>query len=154
MGMGEGLGSGNAVGEDIADGKLTLGGLVDEVVERAAGHVLGNDVGSAVVLAEVEDGDDVGVPPETGHRLRFAEDAATTEFIEAVGLDHRDGDLPLQAGVLRQVDLFAAPFAEEGADVVAAVDEGLVSYALVSLCLDAGLRLGEALDLRWQAILL
>jgi integrase len=38
--------------------------------------------------------------------------------------------------------------------VQAAVDEGLVSYALVSLCLDAGLRLGEALGLRWQAILL
>jgi integrase len=36
--------------------------------------------------------------------------------------------------------------------VQAAVDEGLVSYALVSLCLDAGLRLGEALGLRWQAI--
>lgn len=33
--------------------------------------------------------------------------------------------------------------------VASARDEGLVAYVLVLLCLDAGLRLGEALGLRW-----
>ena len=36
--------------------------------------------------------------------------------------------------------------------VVASAEEGLIPLAFVLLCLDAGLRLGEALGLRWQSI--
>ena len=41
---------------------------------------------------------------------------------------------------------------EIGSLVAAASEEGLVAQTLVLLCLDAGLRLGEALGLRWRAI--
>ena len=80
--------------------------------------------GCAILFADVEDGDDVGVVTEAGHGLGFAAYALQAQEVEAVGLDHGEGDVAVEAGVVGQVDALAPALAQERAHFVAAGGEG------------------------------
>ena len=78
---------------------------LDATFERSAREVLHHDVRKVVHLADVEDGDDVRVG-ELGKRARFLhEHAAQVAVSGGRGVEDLDGDLALERGVLRQVDL-------------------------------------------------
>ena len=77
--------------------------------------------GCAVLVADVEDGDDVRVVAEPAHRLRLALHARQAVGVEALGLDQREGDVAVEQRVVRQVDLLLAALAEEALHLVAAV---------------------------------
>jgi hypothetical protein len=92
-------------------------------IDGAAGHVLADDVWLAVVLADVVDGDDVGVAAELAHGLRLALNAGEAGVVEALGLNDGHGDLAVEALVVGEVDALASAFAEEVFHVVAAARE-------------------------------
>ena len=69
--------------------------LLEQPLEIAPGHVLGDDVGPAVLLADVVDGDDVGVVAQAAHRLRLAVDSDQAGLVQALRLDDSDGDIPV-----------------------------------------------------------
>ncbi len=96
----------------------------EEVVDRSAGHVLAHDVGPAVIVADVEDGDDVGVVAEAAHGLGFPADALEAGGVEILGLDGGQGHLPVEGLVVCQVDALAPPFTEKSADLVPPGTEG------------------------------
>ena len=87
--------------------------------------VLRNDVRRAVLVADVEDGDDVRVVAEARHRARFAVDAAAAGVVEAVGAHDRDRDLAIEPRVARDVHTLARPLPDEGADLIAPAVDGL-----------------------------
>ena len=60
--------------DGLVDGESAVLGPVQEVVHRAARHVLADDERPAVLLADVVDGDDVGMVAESGHGLGFPAD--------------------------------------------------------------------------------
>jgi len=76
-------------------------------------------------LAEVEDGDDVGMGAEAAHGLRLPGDALAGGVVEAVGLYQGEGDVAVQRGVVGEVDALLAALAEEALDGVAAIRKGL-----------------------------
>ena len=63
-----------------------------------------------VLLAQVEHGDDVGVGTQPAHGLGLPVDPGHAYFVQALGLDEGEGHLPVQHGVLGQVDLLLASF--------------------------------------------
>ena len=65
-----------------------------------------------------------GVVAELRHRLRFALHARESLRVEAVRLDHGDGDIALQLLVVREIDALASAFAQEATHGVAATGEG------------------------------
>ena len=87
-----------------------VGGLertrpLDAALDRSAREVLHHDVRKVVDLADVEDRDDIRVG-ELGKRARFLhEHAAQVAVGGGRGVEDLDGDLALERGVLRQVDL-------------------------------------------------
>src|SRR5207244_12072226 len=85
---------------------------------------LGDDERLAVVLADVVDSDDMRVVAEAAHRLRLAPDARDPGLVEALCLDHREGDVAVEFGVVREVDLLAPAFTKEALHQVAAAGEG------------------------------
>ena len=91
---------------------------------RTTGHELGDDVGLAVLVADVEHGDDVGVVAEARHRPGFAVDAAAAGVVEPVGLDDRDGDVAAEPGVARGVHDLARAFAEQTLHPVTVLADG------------------------------
>ncbi len=125
MGVRERLGGGDPIMQYVANRKLAVGGALDQVVEGAAGHVLGDDVRLAIVLAKIKHGDDVGMAAQPSHGLGLTQDAAAAVLVEAVDLDHGDRNFTIEARVLGELDLLAASFTEELAHLVAAVHQGL-----------------------------
>ena len=78
----------------------------EPVGERAARQVLHDDVGTPLVLADVEDRDDARSVREPRGREAFAREAARIASLSAKRSDeHLDGDGPRQVGVLGAVDL-------------------------------------------------
>ena len=77
----------------------------------------------ALVLAEVEDADDVRVRTEATHRLRLAGDALAAYVIEALRLDEGERHVAVEELIVGEVDALLAAFAEELADPVAASSE-------------------------------
>src|SRR5205085_10554983 len=61
----------------------------------------------------------VRVVAETRHRLRLALDPLSRRLVETLGLDERDGNVPVEARVVREVDALAPALAEEALDHVA-----------------------------------
>jgi len=76
------------------------------------------------LLAQVEDGDDVGMATEAAHRLGLARDALAGGVVEAIGLDQGEGDVAVERRVVGEVDALLAALAQEALDDVAAGGEG------------------------------
>ena len=92
---------------------------VELVRERAAVHVLHDDVRVAVVLARVVDLDDVGVG-ESRREARLADEAVAEDgVIGQVAGEHLDRHRPVELVVPRKVDDGHAPAAEHVGDAVA-----------------------------------
>jgi hypothetical protein len=98
--------------------------LGQEPLDVAARHVLAHDVGLARLLADVVDGDDVGMVAKPRHGLRLALDAEPARLVQALGLDDGKRDVTVEAGVASQIDALLPALAEEPADLVAAGGEG------------------------------
>ena len=74
----------------------------DQIGHRVAGHVLHHDVRLRRELAEVEDGDDVGMA-QRRCSTRFAREAlARIRHVEIAG-EHLDRDHPAEHGIVRDV---------------------------------------------------
>src|SRR5262249_54080463 len=99
-------------------------GVLEPPFEVAAGHVLRDEVELPVLLADIVDGDDVRVVPEAPHRLDLALDPAAPRLVQLLGLDERDGDLPVEARVAGEVDALLAAPPEEPPHTVAPAREG------------------------------
>ena len=91
---------------------------VEQLGQRAAAHRAQDEVGEAVVVARVVDGDDVRVVAEAPGDLRLADDARPCA-LGAGGDDDRERHLAVQPLVVGEVDLLRRPAAEAGADLVA-----------------------------------
>ena len=107
----------------LVQGEAMVLGLPEQPLQVAARHMLADDVGLAVFIADVEDGDDIGVIPKAAHGLGFATDTGQAVGIEALGLDDGDGHIAVQLGVVRQVDALASALAQEPLDLIAAAGE-------------------------------
>ena len=95
---------------------------LDDLLERAALQVLHRDVGPAVGLAAVVDGDDVGVV-EARRGLRLAPEALDELAVLGIALRHDlERDLAAEARVLRQVDGRHAADTQAPEHAVAAVE--------------------------------
>jgi hypothetical protein len=112
-------------GERLIEREPVAGGGLEQVLHGPAAHELGYEVGLSPLLADVEDGDDVGVVAEPAHRLRLAADAGLALFIQPLGANEREGDLAVQPRVVHQVDPLLASLSEEAPGFVSAIDEGL-----------------------------
>ena len=110
--------------EGVLQGELVVGGLLDEALDVAALHEFADHVGLVVLLAQVEDGDDVGVGAEAAHGLGLALDAGSPWLIQAVGLDEGEGDVAVEQGVVGEVDALLAALAEEAPHDVAPAGKG------------------------------
>ena len=89
-----------------------------------SGHVLADDVRQPTLIADVEGRDDVGVVAQPTHRLGLAADALQAGLVQPFGLDHGDRHVPVQAGVVGEVDALAAALAQETLDLVTPAGEG------------------------------
>ena len=87
-------------------------------------HQRQDHVGLAVLITEVMYRQDVGVVAEPAHRLGLSGDAGPGGLVQSLGLDEREGHVPVQDAVVGQVDLLLAALAEELLDLVAAAGEG------------------------------
>ncbi|MGX1491501.1 hypothetical protein RKD41_003760 [Streptomyces tendae] len=102
-------------------------GLVEDGAERTALDVLHDDVRRRhavhLVLAGVEDGDDVGVR-ELGHCLGLTAEPLTEGRLAAqLGVQRLDRDLAVEHGVVGEVDGGHAALAEQVAQLVAATGQ-------------------------------
>ena len=98
--------------------------IFKQALDITAAHQLGDDEWLALVLAEVEHGDDVRVGAEATHRLGLAGDALSADLVEAFGLDQREGHVAIEQLIVGQVDALLAALTEQLADLVAAAREG------------------------------
>jgi hypothetical protein len=91
--------------------------------EVAARHVLADDIGAPIVLADVVDGDDVGVVAETPDRLGLASHSCQSNCVKPLGLDDRDCHITVQPCVVGQIHALAPALAEELLNLVPAGSE-------------------------------
>ena len=71
-------------------------------------HQRQDHVGLAVLITEVMYRQDVGVVAEPAHRLGLSGDAGPGGLVQSLGLDEREGHVPVQDAVVGQVDLLLA----------------------------------------------
>ena len=84
-------------GAGTLDSELsTVEGLAEQVLYRAAGHVLADDEYLRAVLPHIEYSDDVWVIAEPTHRLRFATHTRQAGLVEAFCLDHTERDFAVE----------------------------------------------------------
>jgi hypothetical protein len=76
------------------------------------------------MFPHIVDSNDVGVVTEPPHGPGFAADAGSRGIIQFLGLDEGKGNVPVQEGVMDEVDLLLPPLPEEFLYGVAPVDEG------------------------------
>jgi hypothetical protein len=60
---------------------------------------------------------------EPSHSAGFARDAGSGGVIQFLCLDEGKGHIPVKEGIMREVDLFLAPFPEELFDLIAAISK-------------------------------
>ena len=114
-------------GETVGDGGADLHDLsrrqrapADERAQRLAAEELGHGVDDAVLLAEIMDGEDVGVR-ERGDRAGLALEAGARRFVRGEpGRQDLDRHLAIEREVARAVHLAHAPGAERRDDLVRA----------------------------------
>jgi hypothetical protein len=116
----EGMAELFADAQHFPDGEPPALGLPEADVQVAPGHVLAHDVELPLVLADVVDGDDVGVVAEAPHRLRLAADPDAAGLVQALGLDQRQRDVAVEPLVPGQVDALLGSLAHETLHPVAA----------------------------------
>ena len=88
-------GEGEAAGDALRDLQRLLGrqwsfGFFEQALDVPAAHQLSDDERLALMPAEVEDGDDVGLRAQSAHRLSLARDPLTPSVIEALGSYERE----------------------------------------------------------------
>lgn len=97
--------------------------LPEHRVEAETLHVLHGDVVEVAFLADIEDRDDVGMREGAGGAKLLLEarlHALELRLTEAgIGLDHLDGDVPLDDGIDSSVDEPHRALAEDVQDLVA-----------------------------------
>ena len=84
-------------------GRQGAGG--EDLAERAALEELGDEVGSALVLAHVEDGEDVRVVERAGEASLLLEAVEALGGVAHLARQHLDGHVAAEAGVEGAVDL-------------------------------------------------
>jgi hypothetical protein len=75
----------------------------DQFFERAARHVLADDVGPALLVAEVEDRDDARMVRQRGHRPRLDRQPREIQVVAALGLENAHRNLTAERQVARQI---------------------------------------------------
>ena len=101
-----------------------IGRFLDQGLDIAPAHELRDQIGLTMFFADVVDGHDVGVVAQPAHGLGFAADAGLALGIQAVGFDQRERHIPIQLGIVTEVDPLLPAFAEETDHAIAAVTEG------------------------------
>ena len=90
--------------------KLVVCGFIYQSLNVAAGQELDDHIGLALVISQVQHGDDVRMRAEPSHGLRFPGDAFSANVIQALGFDEGECDVPVQQLVVGQVDSFLSAF--------------------------------------------
>ena len=108
----------------LCQGKTVALGILYQTFHVAAAHQLGDHVRLVPLLAEIENSDDMGVGAQSAHSLGFPLYTLAGGIVQALGLDQGKGHLPVQEGVLGQVDLLFATLAQETFDLIAAIGKG------------------------------
>ena len=98
--------------------------VLDNAFDVATAHQLADHVGLAVMVSQVEDGDDVGVRAEASHGLGFSGDTGAARIVQTFGLDKAEGYVPVEERVMGQKDPLLTTLAKELLDPVAAAGEG------------------------------
>src|SRR5262249_2170999 len=80
----------------LVDSQAPVLGSRQQQLQRPALHVLDDDEGLSVTLANVVDSDDVGVVTELTHRPRFPPQATKSTLVQTLGLDERNGDVAFE----------------------------------------------------------
>ena len=78
---------------------VVFGGF-DYPVTVAASHEFGDNVGLALFLAQIENGDDMGVGAQPAHGLGLTLDADAGGFVQTVGLYQSECNFPVQGCVV------------------------------------------------------
>ena len=112
----------------LGEGPLFL----EELLQRVSLHILEHEVGPDVwVVSHVEDLNDIRMM-EQGRRARLVLEAAQEHLahlgIEGQVAERLHGDLPVEIGVMRQVDVAHGARPEETLDAVAANSCGQVCH--------------------------
>ena len=79
--------------EGVLYWKAVAFSFFEQAFDVSAGHELGDEIGLAVVGANVVDGDDVRVGTELAHGLGLALDALAAVVVQAFGLDEGERDV-------------------------------------------------------------
>ena len=110
--------------DGLVKSKAVVCGILDQPLDIAAAHKLGDHVGLVLFLTQIEDSDDVGVGAEPAHGLGLPRYAAAASFVKALGLNQGEGYFTVQQGVVGQVDFLLTALAQEPLDLVTADPEG------------------------------
>ena len=106
-------------GAELADNlqllnQRELASILEQVLQRIAGHELHDDIGISILLAEVVDGDDVGVVQDAGAGLKHE---AVAQFVGRLG-NGLDGHFAADGLVQPSVDDPHAAYAQDAQDLV------------------------------------
>ena len=96
--------------------------LAQMLVERDAVEQFHGDIGKAVRLADVVDGDDVGVRERAGGPGLAQEAADQADILPELGLQHLDREDAVDAGIVGAIDVRHRAFADAPLDLVTADD--------------------------------
>ena len=102
--------------------KAVTGAVAQQPLQVAARHVLGDDVGCAL-LAHIVDPDDVRVVAEAARCPRLAPDASVRVLVERLRLEEGERERAVEAGVVDEVDALRAALAEETPHPIASARE-------------------------------
>src|SRR5581483_1397745 len=104
------------------DVEAAAGTSFQNSIERAAGDVLADDEGAALVgLADIVDAHDIGMIAEPAHRPGFADDPRPPGVIEPLDPKQRDRDVAVEHLIVREIDDLARSLPQHPDDSVAAV---------------------------------
>ena len=95
------------------------------LVERDAVEQLHRDIGKAVGLADIVDGDDIGVGERAGRPGLAQEAADKAEILAEFGLQDLDREDAVDAGIVGAIDVRHRAFADAPFDHIAADDSPL-----------------------------